>query len=395
MIDSQVIEKLRGETPGCENKIHLNNAGAGLMPLPVINRMIEHLQLEANIGGYEAAEDKHQEIHEFYIQAGKLLNCPSKNIAYTNNATDSFSRALSSIPFKKGDILLTTNDDYISNQIAFLSFKKRFEINIVRIPNAENGGIDLDQAYQLIGNLNPRLVAVTHVPTNSGLIQPIEQVGRFCKEFGVLYLVDACQSVGQLNVDVRKIGCDFMSVTCRKFLRGPRGTGFLYVSDRILEGNYEPLFIDMQGANWQDKDLYIMQESAQRFEDWEFPYALLLGSKEAIKYALNIGIDKIEDRVRYLAGYLRDNLRDYKKLRLLDRGDDLCGIITLSIKNKTAEEIKVLLDNNNINTSISYREYAVIDFDEKGVDWALRISPHYYNTIEEIDQFISIIKHNS
>jgi len=392
MIDSQDIGKLRRETPGCENKIHLNNAGAGLMPSPVLNRIIEHLELEARIGGYEAAELKHQEIQEFYEQAGKLVNCSSENIAYTNNATDSYSRALSSIPFNKGDILLTTNDDYISNQIAFLSFKKRFEIEIVRIPNAENGGIDLDQAYQLIGNLNPRLVAVTHVPTNSGLVQPIEQVGRFCKEFGVLYLVDACQSVGQLNVDVRKIGCDFLSVTCRKFLRGPRGAGFLYVSDRILEGNYEPLFIDMQGANWQDKDLYIMQESAQRFEDWEFPYALLLGSKEAIKYALNIGIDKIEDRVRYLAGYLRDNLRDYKKLRLLDRGDDLCGIITLSIKNKTAEEIRVLLDNNNINTSISYREYAVIDFDEKGVDWALRISPHYYNTIEEIVQFISILK---
>jgi len=395
MIDSQDIEKLRRETPGCENKIHLNNAGAGLMPLSVLNRMIEHLELEARIGGYEAAEDKHHEIQEFYIQAGKLLNCLSRNIAYTNSATDSFSKALSSVPFKKGDVLLTTNDDYISNQIAFLSFKKRFEIEIVRIPNAENGGLDLVKAQQLIGELNPKLVAVTHVPTNSGLVQPIEQVGRYCSEFGVLYLVDACQSVGQLNVDVRKIGCDFMSVTCRKFLRGPRGAGFLYVSDRILEGNYEPLFIDMRGAKWQDKNLYIKQESAQRFEDWEFPYALLLGSKEAIKYAINIGIDKIEDRVSYLAGYLRDNLRDYKKLRLLDRGDDLCGIITLSIKNKTAKEIKVLLDNNNINTSISYREYAVIDFDEKGVDWALRISPHYYNTISEIDQFMSIIKHNS
>ena len=392
MIDSKDIEKLRRETPGCENKIHLNNAGAGLMPSPVLNKMIEHLELEAKTGGYEAAEFKHHEIHEFYQQAGKLVNCSPGNIAYTNSATDSYSRALSSIPFKKGDILLTTNDDYISNQIAFLSFKKRFEIEIVRIPNAEYGGIDLDKAYQLISDLNPKLVAVTHVPTNSGLIQPVEQVGKFCSEFGVLYLVDACQSVGQLNIDVQKIGCDFLSVTCRKFLRGPRGAGLLYVSDRILEENYEPLFIDMQGAKWQDKDLYITQESAQRFEDWEFPYALLLGSNEAIKYALNIGINNIEERVRYLAGYLRDNLMDNKKLRLLDRGDDLCGIITLSIANKTAEEIKLLLNNDNINSSITYREYAVIDFDEKGIDWALRISPHYYNTIEEIDQFISILK---
>lgn len=392
MIDSKDIEKLRRETPGCENKIHLNNAGAGLMPSPVLNKMIEHLELEAKTGGYEAAEFKHHEIHEFYQQAGRLVNCSPGNIAYTNSATDSYSRALSSIPFKKGDILLTTNDDYISNQIAFLSFKKRFEIEIVRIPNAEYGGIDLDKAYQLISDLNPKLVAVTHVPTNSGLIQPVEQVGKFCSEFGVLYLVDACQSVGQLNIDVQKIGCDFLSVTCRKFLRGPRGAGFLYVSDRILEENYEPLFIDMQGAKWQDKDLYITQESAQRFEDWEFPYALLLGSNEAIKYALNIGINNIEERVRYLAGYLRDNLMGNKKLRLLDRGDDLCGIITLSIANKTAEEIKLLLNNDNINSSITYREYAVIDFDDKGVDWALRISPHYYNTIGEIDQFISILK---
>ena len=200
------------------------------MPLPVLNAIKAHLDLEARIGGYEAARQETARISQVYEAASSLLNCQAKNIAFTANATDSYSRALSAIPFKSGDVILTTNEDYTSNQIAFLSLKKRFGVEVVRIPSAQGGGVDLNRAGQLITDLHPKLVAITHMPTNSGLIQPVAEIGEYCRRQDTLYLLDACQTAGQLNLDVEQIGCDFLSSTCRKFLRGPRGVGFLYVN---------------------------------------------------------------------------------------------------------------------------------------------------------------------
>ena len=217
------VDGLRAETPGCAHRIHFNNAGAGLMPTPVLTAMVEHLELEARIGGYEAADARAAAVADFYDATGELLGCAASNVAFTANATDSFSRALSSIPFERGDTILTTEDDYISNQIAFLSLRKRFGVEVARMPTLPEGGADPDRAARLMDELRPRLVAVTHVPTSSGLVQPVAEIGRHCRARGVVYLVDACQSVGQLPLDVEAIGCDFLSATCRKFLRGPRG----------------------------------------------------------------------------------------------------------------------------------------------------------------------------
>ncbi len=391
MTTAAIVKDLRTDTPGCDNKIHLNNAGAGLMTSNVLHIMKAHLDLEAQIGGYEAAAHQRDEIQNAYQMVGQLLTCPPENIAFTNNATDAYARALSCIDFKRGDIILTTNNDYVSNQIAFLSFRKRFGIEIVRIPDAEAGGVDVDKAWELMKSLRPKLVAVTHMPTSSGLIQPVEEIGKYCRQLDMLYLVDACQTVGQLNINVQKIGCDFLSATCRKFLRGPRGAGFLYVSDKVLQGKYEPLFIDMRGAQWEEKDKYIPHKNATRFEDWEFSYALILGSGAAVAYALSLDMNWIEERIRFLADYTREELRKLNHIQLLDKGTDLGGIVTINTPTMPADQLKALLDKNDINTSLSHRSSAVIDFDEKGVAWVLRISPHYYNTVDEIDRCIATL----
>jgi selenocysteine lyase/cysteine desulfurase len=256
VFSNEEIEKFRGDTPGCVHRVHLNNAGAALMPFPVLNAIQEHLTFEARVGGYEAADLRHKEIEKFYHSAARLLNTRSRNIAFTANATDSFCRAVSSIPFEKGDVILTTNEDYISNQILYLSFVKRFGIELVRVKSLESGVIDLEELEKNLKK-TPKLVAVTHVPTNSGLIQPIKEIGEMCRRYDTLYLIDACQSIGQLRLDVDELQCDFLSVTSRKFLRGPRGAGFLYISDRVLEDGFEPLFIDMRGADWVEADKYI------------------------------------------------------------------------------------------------------------------------------------------
>lgn len=389
MID---LNKVRADTPGCGSKIHFNNAGASLMPKVVIDAIQNYISFEAITGGYEAEDIKAGEIKKFYQALGVLINCRPENIAFTSSATNSFARALSCISFQKGDAILIANEDYISNQIAFLSLQKRFGLRIIRAASLAEGGVDVDDLRRLMDAHRPKLVSLTHVPTNSGLVQPIEEIGKLCRERGILYLVDACQSVGQLPIDVNKIQCDFLSATFRKFLRGPRGTGFLFISDHVLKQGMEPLFIDMRGANWTAENEYTPQRDAKRFEDWEFPYALLIGAKAAVEYALNIGIENIEERNTILCKRIRSEIHLLPAIKTLDIGEKLSSIITLKIPRQQPKEFMDMLRKRNINTSVSYREYGLIDFNKKGVDWALRVSPHYFNTEEEIDILVHTLK---
>jgi selenocysteine lyase/cysteine desulfurase len=378
------VAALRAQTPGCSEVIHFNNAGCGLIPAPVLREVVEHLELEARIGGYEAAARKAEAVAGFYTATGAVINAAPRNIAFASSATHAFATGLSAIPFEPGDVILTTRNDFISNQIAFLSLRKRFGVRIVHAPDAPEGGVDVAAMAALMREHRPRLVAATHIPTNSGLVQPVAEIGRHCRELDLLYLVDACQSVGQIPVDVEAIGCDLLTATCRKYLRGPRGSGFLYVSDRVLVAGYEPLFIDMYGSRWVAPDLYQPLDTAKRFEDWEFPYATLLGCAAAARYAEGVGIEAGSVRALALAAELRSLLRTIRGIRVLEHGAALGALVTFTIQGWQPQPFKAAMDARGINSALSFREFAVFDFGDKGVDWCLRLSPHYYNTEEEV-----------
>lgn len=361
------------------------------MPRPVIDAIAAHLDLESSIGGYEAEAEAASSIAECYSLVGSLLGAPPENIAFTEHATASFVAALSSIRFEPGDVLLTTACDYASNQIQYLSLADRFGIQIERIPDLPEGGVDLDAMKAAIHRRRPRLVAVTHIPTNSGLVQDVAAIGRMCRERGVLFLVDGCQSVGQMPVDVREIGCDFFSATSRKYLRGPRGAGFLYVSDRVLSDGLEPLFPDLRGADWIDDDLYQPAPDAKRFETWEFFWGLVLGTGAAARYAMDLGLEAIQERSWSLADTLRDRLNALDGVESLDRGTTLCATVTCSVEGWAPSDLVRELRKRQINTTGQSKADAVIDYDRKGVEGALRISPHYFNTEGELDQFLSAL----
>lgn len=383
------IERYRLDTPGTAHFIHLNNAGAALMPKPVIEAMRHHLDLELIHGGYEAAAIERKSIEAFYPVLAQMLHANARNIAFTASATDAYNRALSAIPFQNGDVILTTNNDYVSNQIAFLQLQDRFGVRLERAADLPAGGVDPDSVETLIKKHQPRLVAVTHIPTNSGLIQPVETIGNLCKQHDCLYLVDACQSAGQLPLDTQQIHCDFLTATFRKFLRGPRGSGFLYVSDRVLDQPMAPLFLDLHSATWPEADSYELVDSAKRFENWERAYALVQGAKVAVEYALEIGLENIARQVQHNAAYLRDRLSEFNQFTVLDQGQKLGGIVTVHLPDKKPGLVKTRLRSAGINSSLVFRGSALIDFDEKGVDWALRLSPHYYNTVEELDRAVA------
>jgi selenocysteine lyase/cysteine desulfurase len=398
VFSAEEINIFRKDTAGTSNVIHLNNAGASLMPDVVTQSIIEHIKLEARIGGYEASALQADAIRQFYVQAAKLLNCKPANIAFTASATDSYTRALSSIPFRVGDVILTDNDDFISNQIQFLSCQKRFGIKIERIKNAPEGGVHLEDLSLKLKKFQPRLLAITHIPTNSGLVQPVKRIADIYHDYEknnpdkAWYILDACQSAGQMKLDVNELKCDFLSVTGRKFLRGPRGTGFLYISDKALQSGLEPLFIDMRGAEWIEKDTYKPREDAMRFEDWEFAYALVLGTRFAIEYCLAVGEQRIWEQVKQLSDFMRKELSEMDKVRILDRGPELGALVTFTVKGSEPKYLVNELLKRKINVVPSYRNFAVIDFDEKNVEWAIRASPHYFTTMDEIEEFFDVLK---
>jgi cysteine desulfurase / selenocysteine lyase len=385
------LEQIRFDTIGCRDKIFLNSAGSSLMPTGVVEAMQRYLKEEQLYGGYEVAKNECAAINEFYLETARLINCRPENIAFAYNATDAYSKALSAIVFLKGDYILTTNDDYISNQLAFISLQKRFGIQLLRTKNLPNGDIDFNDFEQLVLAYKPKLVALTHIPTNSGLIQDAEKVGEICSRHNILYLVDACQSVGQIAVDVSKIKCDFLSATGRKFLRGPRGTGFLYISDRVIEEKLEPLFIDMQGARWTGVEAYDIQMNGKRFEEWEFSYASLIGLTAAVRYTNVVGIENIQTRNAALSGKLRSNLQKIAGLQVLDKGSKVSSIVTFHMAGIGLEKLCELLKKKEVRHSVTYKEHALIDLTNKGVDWVIRLSPHYFNTFDEIEAITNIL----
>jgi selenocysteine lyase/cysteine desulfurase len=384
MTHEDPVARWRSETPGCAHRIHLNNAGAALMPQPVIDAIHEHVTLEAEIGGYEAADASEKDIESTYDAIARLVNATRRNIAIVANATAGFIQSISSFDFSPGDLIVTTKSDYTSYQIQYLAMSRRLGVEIVHAEDLPEGGVDPDSVRALASNPRCRLVHVSWIPTHSGIVQDAEGVGLVCEELGVPYLVDACQAVGQLPIDVAKLRCDYLSVTARKFLRGPRGIGFLFASDRALARGDYPLFVDMRGAQWTGSNEFTIADSATRYEDWEFPYALVLGLGAAVRYAREIGIDVAQRRAWSLAAELRDRLSRADGIRVLDRGTLQSAIVTAQVAGVSATILVDELRKRRINTAASLRWYGLLDFSERDVVSAIRVSPHYYNTREEI-----------
>jgi selenocysteine lyase/cysteine desulfurase len=360
------------------------------MPRPVLDALTDHLTREAAIGGYEAADEAEPRVRETYALVARLVGAAPRNIALVENATVAFSQALSAFDFRPGDRIVTTRTDYPSNQLMYLSLAQRAGVETVRADDLPEGGVDPESVRRLARDPRTRLVALSWVPTNSGLVQNAGAVGEVCAELGVPYLVDACQTVGQMAVDVTALRCDFLAATGRKFLRGPRGIGFLYVSDRLLERGVFPLFLDMRGADWIDPDAFRLADGARRFENWEFAYALILGLGAAARYALAAG-EAGHDRAWRLAARLRERLDAVPEARVLDRGRERCAIVTLDVRGHDAGDLELRLRERGVNTSSADRQSGVLDMDDKRAATVLRFSPHYYNTDDELDTAVATL----
>lgn len=377
------LARARHETPGIGHVVHFNNAGCSLPPQPVVDAMIDHLRLEATIGGYEANDSRRGAIERPYAALAQLLNAGADEIAVVENATRAWDMAFYSLRLGAGDRILTSASEYCSNFIAFLHRARRDGVIIDIAPSAPDGDVDLFRLERMIGD-RTRLIAITHVPTSGGQVNPAAAIGQIARRAAVPYLLDACQSVGQMPVDVSAIGCDMLSGTGRKFLRGPRGIGFLYVRRSLLE-RLDPPFLDDHAADWSSDDAYDVRSDARKFETPECSFAAKIGLGVAVDYAMGWSMQAVSERVQELADCLRARLRERLQARIHDLGAVRCGIVTFSIPGVCADAIKAELRKRGINVTIALAQATRLDMIPRGLDRIVRASLHYYNSEDEID----------
>ena len=387
------VEALRAATPGCTQVTHLNNAGCALPPAIVTDTMVSHLRLEEAIGGYEAYSQARDRVAGVYASVGALVNAPIERVALVESATVAWDRGLQAIAFSDplgpGDRMLVSGSEYASNVLPLLQLARRTGATVEVIPDGADGSVDVEALGDMLDE-RVRIVSVNHAPSQNGLVNDVVAIGDMLRIHGspAWYLVDACQSVGQLPVDMGRIGCDVLSATGRKFLRGPRATGFLVVSQRMLD-DLEPFPLDLHAATWTTLDDYDVAEGAARFESWEKAYAALLGMGAAIDYALACGIDPLADRIGVLAQRARAGLAEIPGVTVRDRGSVQSGIVTIRVDDPAG--VVAGLRGRGINTSLSTPDYSRIDFGRDQAPGLVRISPHAYNTEAEVDRAIAAI----
>ena len=389
------VAQLRADTLGCTEVNHLNNAGSSLPPSIVVDTMVEHLRLEEMMGGYEAHTRAAERIDAVRHSIGALLDTSGSNIALSTSATDSWDRAFSAITFA-GDFgpdtrILASSSEYASNVLPVMQLARHHGVQLEFIPDDNNGVTDVAALESMLDD-DVAAVLINHCPSQNGLINPVAAIGHALAraQSNAWYLVDACQSVGQLPVDAISIGADFLSVTGRKFVRGPRGTGFMYCSARALT-ELEPFPADLHGANW-NPDGYSMRTDAQRFEAWEKSYAALLGLGAAVDYSLALGMDAIRMRIDYLSFELRLLLAEVSGVHVLDRGIEKSGIVTFNHARVEAAEIVAGLKNSGINVSLGTPEYSQVDYIAHQVSSLVRVSPHVFNTREELERCAIMVR---
>ncbi len=341
------------------------------------------------MGGYEAATEAQDVIAATYDVIAELVGGRSEEIALFDNATHAWNAAFYSVPLRPGDQILTGRAEYGSNVLAYWQAAERTRAEVVVVPNDEYGQLDVAALERLAG-VRTRLIGLSHVPTSGGLVQPAAEIGRIARGCGALYLLDATQSAGQFPVDVNAIGCDMLTGTGRKFLRGPRGTGFLWVRAAALD-RLDPFVAEIGSATWDGHQGFTWADGARRFATWEHSYVNVLGLGAAVRQALSLGLDVIGQRTVALGARLREQLAQLPGVTVHDLGHNRCAIVTAKIDGLAAERAAAALGRAGVNVSTTVPEDNPLDTQDRGVHPLIRFSPHYYNTEDEIDRATKLV----
>ena len=358
------------------------------MPQVVIDATVGHLMREAIIGGYEAADEADARLESAYDSIARLINAKREEIAVVENATRGWDMAFYAVPFIAGDRILTSASEYGSNVISFLQMAER-GVSVEVIPTDEYGQVSVSALANMLDH-RVKVVAISHMPTNGGLIQPAVEIGEAVKGSGAIYILDACQTVGQMPIDVAAIGCDVLTATSRKYLRGPRGVGFLFVRESLIE-QLTPPFLDNHAATWIASDKIEIRRDARRFENWESYVAGKLGMAAAIAYALDLDLERIWSTVDTQAQLLRTRLSTIPGITVQDLGASKGGIVTFTHDRVEATDIRAHLATNGFNATTSSIFSTRFDMEARALSRLVRTSVHYMTTDDEIERLVESV----
>jgi len=384
------LDAVRAETPGCLDQVFLDSAGSSLPPERVVDEVVAHLRREAAVGGYRAAAERADDLADVAGSVGRLLGCTPDSVALTDSATRAWNLLVTALPWQPGDRVLVCGVEYASNAIVLLHLAHTHGISVEVVPSDASGRVDLC-ALEAMLDERVRLVSLVHVPTNGGLVNPVAPVVTLAHSVGALVLLDACQSVGQLTIDVGALGVDALSGTGRKWLRGPRGTGFLYLRPS-LAATLEPTAADLRGAVWTSDSTYELRPDAARFELWEYDVAARLGLRVAVDYLLSLGADVVERSVRSRAAYLRSSLATVPGVDVHDHGDDLCGLVSFTVAGSAPEAVKAALEEVGVTVTVSGLPSTRLDMTARGLPAVVRASPHYFVTTDQLDRAVDEVR---
>jgi selenocysteine lyase/cysteine desulfurase len=385
------VDRARALTPGCEHVLHLNHAGASLLPQPVLDAVVGHIQREALIGGYEAGDDAVPALDRTRQAVARLIGAQPDEIALVESATTGWGAALHAFGLGAGDRILIGRAEYGSNAMTLLQLARSSGCVVELVEDDGHGQIDLDALERALASGPTALVSLVHVPTSNGLVNPAREAGALCRAAGVPLVLDACQSVGQLPIDVDDIGCDILTASGRKFLRGPRGAAFLYVRRSLLP-RLEPRTLDLHGASWVGPERFELAPTTLRFEQFDASIAGRIGLGIAAEHALEWGLEAIADRNRHLADGLRARLAEVRGVTVRDRGAQLCAITTFTVDGVTPTEAAGHLRAQGTNVRSASVTFAQLDLGARGLDAVVRASVHYVNTDDELDRFTEQVR---
>jgi selenocysteine lyase/cysteine desulfurase len=393
MLTEPDVAALRDATPGCSQRIHLNNAGAALPTRRTLDTVVDHLRREAMIGGYEAAAERAADLTAVRTSLARLLGARPDEVALTTSDTSAWTKAFWGFVLAGGlepsRRIITDHTVYNSHHFAVLQAVRYLGATVEVVPAGADGTLDLARLAAAL-DTPAAMVSLTHVPTSSGLVNLAAEVGAMSRSAGVPFFLDACQSVGQLSVDVRAIGCAVATGTGRKWLRGPRGTGLLFVAADFAE-RLDPPGIDATSASWTEKDDYELAPAARRADEFEGPIAAQLGLGAAVDQLLELGIDSVTQRIGELADHLRTRLDEVPGLQTADGHGPRSGIVTFTVEGRSAEEVQAAAAVAGINLSVSRSEDARLDLGVRGLDAVVRASPHVYNTVDELERLVELV----
>jgi cysteine desulfurase/selenocysteine lyase len=383
------LPKIRAATPAYTEGIYLNSAAASLMPQDIIDVVQNHLRLESTHGGYRAASVVADQLQDLYVAASELLGCDPDEIAVTDGNSRGWSSAVGAMRFSAGDRILVSRSEWGGNYAALLHIARTCGAVVEVMPTDEDGAVSIDKLRTMLDE-RVRLIALTWLPANGGLVNPAAEVGALAKAAGVPFILDAAQAVGQMPVNVREIGCDILTAPGRKWLRGPRGTGFLYIRRELTE-KLTPGIVDHFSAPWSGND-YELRKDARRFETAEASIALRLGLGAAIREALSFGPAAIQQQITSLAEDMRASLKTIARVKILDLGTRHSGLVSFIVDGISAATLHQLLQAEGIEVALSGMAFTPLDMSARGLTGVVRASPHLYTTQDDLSRLVSAVE---